>query len=292
MLGGNDKLNPSAHVVPIKQEVLELKSVQLDQEKQVEKGEGTPQVFTNKNVAASAPLQPVADNAPLPPVASTASIQVTLASPVTKESFGASPPTFLVVKDSETAQTEVGGRTECKMQELSCSVFPDADPSVVHTELISCERSVKSEKAETTDVGSAPEAETLHHHHAPQESHQDLSGLRDDTGDKGHVGSHVHWEHRDLNNITDQNKAQDLGNDRDQEQDFESVHDQDLESDQDFESEQHFSYIESDYDGERRSYEQCPARNLKVLGYGSVLCSVAIRMKYGIYTSWQLLRRV
>jgi hypothetical protein len=270
MLGGNDKLNLSAHAVPIKQEVLQLESFQFDKKKQFEEGECARQGFADKHVADSAPLQPVADTT-LQPVAGNAPIQVTTASPATKESLVCS------------SNTEVEGRTECKTQELSCSVFPDADPSVVRTEQLSCEVIVKAEKvAETADVGCALGPDILHPHHALQESHHVASNLRDDIGDEVQIDSHVHWEHGDLKIITDQHQEQDLEIDRDQ----------GLEGDQDLESEQHFSYIESDYDGERRSYEQCPARNMKVLGHGPVICSVAIRIKYGICTLWHVLNRV
>ncbi|KAG0623118.1 hypothetical protein M758_3G149800 [Ceratodon purpureus] len=280
VLGGNDKLNPSAHVLPIKQEVLQLESVQLDRNKLVEEGEGAPQVFTDKIVADSAPLQPVADTAPLQPVADNAPlqpvadnaplqpvagnllpqpvvgnapIQGTSASPVTKDKLVCSPNTVLVGKGSETAYTGV----KRKAQELSCSVFPNADPSDLHAEQLRCERSVKAEitdaekQAETADVGCALGPETLHPHHALQESHRVVSNARDDRGDEGHIGSHVHWEHEDFKkNITEQDHEQGLNSYRDQEQDFDSAQDQDFESDQDLESEQHFSYIESDYDGE------------------------------------------
>ena len=306
VLRGNKTLDPSAHVVPIKQEVLAPQSVELDKKKQVEESENTPGVFTDKSVADNAslqpvadnaPLQPVADNAPLQPVADNASlqpvvdsaplqpvadnapIQVITASPVTKEGLIFSPNTLSVAKGSETAHTEVGGRTERNIQEPSYSAFPDTDPSFVQAEQLSSERSVKAEKiAERTDVGGALGSGILHRHHALEESHQVVSDLRGDTGDS-HIDSHLRWEHGDLKNVPDQDQEEDLQGDRDQEQDFENLQDQDLQSDQDLDSEQHFSFIESDNDGERRSYEQCPARNMKVLGYGSVLCFVAIRIK-------------
>lgn len=53
VLVGNDKLNLSAQVVPVKQEVLQLPSVPLDRKKEIEEGQCTPQVFTDKNATGS-----------------------------------------------------------------------------------------------------------------------------------------------------------------------------------------------------------------------------------------------
>lgn len=220
---------------------------------------------------------------------------------MTETSLVCLPETLLVGTGSETANIEVGGRTEHKTQEPFGTVSLDADPSVVHTEQLSYVPSVKAEKvaettdigstpilhrppvlhiehlsyeqsvkvekvAETADIGCAPLVEILHRPAVLQETPEVPSKFTDEIGGEGYVGPHEHLKHGGLNSNMDQ--GQELESDADQEHYFESDQDQDLESDQDFESERHFSYIDSDYDGERRSYEQCPARNMKVLGYG------------------------
>lgn len=62
MLGGNDKLNLSAQVVPIEQEVLQLPSVQLDRKEQIEEGDGAPQVLSDKNATGGEGFDGAASN--------------------------------------------------------------------------------------------------------------------------------------------------------------------------------------------------------------------------------------
>jgi len=247
---------------------------------------------------------------------------------VTQKSLVCLPETLLIGTGSETAHIEVGEKIEHKTQAPFGSVSLDADPSVVRTEQLAYVQSVKAEKvAETTDIGSTLGAATLHlppvlHteqlsyeqsvkvekvseaadigctlgagilHRPPvlQESREVASKFSDELGGEGYIDSHEHLKHGGLNSNMDQGQEQDL--ESDPEHYFGSDQDQDLESDQDFESERPFPYIESGYDGERRSYEQCPAHNMKVLGYGSVFCSVVIKIEYSTWSLLPVLNRV